>query len=77
VDLADVADLAERMTVRQRMTRLLRSGSLTMAAIASELDQPIDTIVKTVKRGEGKVFVRVPGPDGVYRIGLLQDVVHA
>ena len=44
---------------------------MTMADLASELDVPIDTIVKTTKRGEGKVFVRVPGPDGIYRVGLL------
>jgi hypothetical protein len=78
VDLADVADLAARMTVRQRMLRLLGSGSLTMAEIAGELDQPVDTIVKTVKRGEGKAFVRMAGPDGIYRIGLLdQGSAHA
>lgn len=69
-ELADVSDLATRLSVRQRMVGLLKSGSMTMAAIASELEVEVDTVVKTTKRGEGKVFVRVPGPDGVYRIGL-------
>ena len=53
------------------MAHLLRGGSLTMAAVAGELNVPVDTIVKTTKRHEGKVFIRVPGADGVYRIGLL------
>jgi len=68
-----VPDLAEKLPVWQRMAHLLRSGSLTMAAVASELGVPVDTIVKTTKRHENKVFVRVPGADGVYRIGLLDS----
>jgi AAA domain len=70
-DLADTPDLAERLPTWQRMAHLLRGGSLTMAQVAVELEVPVDTIVKTTKRHEGKVFVRVPGTDGVYRIGLL------
>lgn len=69
-EIANVADLAGNLTVRQRMIRLLRAGSLTMHEIASELEVPVDTIVKTASRGDGKVFVKLPGPDGVYRIGL-------
>ena len=65
-----MADLADKPTVRQRMVGLLRTGSLTMGEIASELEVPVDTIVKTAKRGDGKVLVKLPGPDGVYRIGL-------
>ena len=74
VDVADVAELAERMPLRQRMTSLLRGGAMTMAQIAAELDVPVDSIVKTSKRGEGKVFVRVAGSDGIYRIGLLERI---
>jgi hypothetical protein len=58
------------------MVHVLRGGSQTMAAIAAELDVPIDTIVKTTRRGEGKVFVRAVGPDGIYRVGLLAQGVQ-
>ena len=71
-EVADMIDLANRLPVRQRMFQLLGgAGALTMVEIASRLDVPLDTIVKTTKRHEGKVFVRLPGADGVYRIGLL------
>ncbi|MFN8629041.1 MAG: hypothetical protein U0838_01590 [Chloroflexota bacterium] len=66
------ADVAAQLSVRQRMVSLLRTGAMTMVEIAGELDVPVDTIVKTSKRGDGKVFVRVPGADGVFRIGLLE-----
>jgi hypothetical protein len=72
-DLADTPDLAERLPVWQRMAHLLRAGSLTMVQVAGELDVPLNTIVQTTKRHEGRVFVRVPGADGVYRIGLLDS----
>jgi hypothetical protein len=45
---------------------------MSMVDIAAELDTEMNTVVQTVKRGEGKVFVRVPGPDGIYRIGLAE-----
>ncbi len=71
LNIADT-DLADRVPIQQRMHSLLaREGAMTMAAIASELDVPVDTIVKTAKRHEGKRFTRVPGSDGIFRIGLL------
>lgn len=77
IEVADIVDLANRMPVRQRMFQLLGSaGALTMAEIADRLDIEMNTIVQTVRRGEGKVFVRTPGPDGIYRIGLLATGVH-
>ena len=64
--------MASKVPVAQRMQSLLaREGALTMAAIAGALEVPVDTIVKTTKRHEGKRFVRLSGTDGVYRIGLL------
>lgn len=71
VDVADT-ELADRLPVAQRMASLLaREGALTMAAIAADLDVPVDTVVKTAKRHDGKRFTKVAGSDGVYRIGLL------
>ncbi len=69
-EIANVSDLAGRLSVRQRMIRLLRSGSRTMAEIAEELGVPPNTVVTTAKRGDGKVFAKLAGVDGVYRIGL-------
>lgn len=69
-DLDDVSDLASRMSVRQRMAAILRTRAMTMVEIAGELDVPVDTVKKTVRRGEGKVFSRFVGEDGIYRIGL-------
>jgi AAA domain-containing protein len=75
IELADT-DLADKLPVVQRMHALLaREGSMTMAHIAAKLDLPVDTVVKTSKRHDGKRFVRVPGSDGVYRIGLLSEAV--
>jgi hypothetical protein len=71
VDVADVADLAPRLSLSQRMAHLLRGGALTIAAIAEELDEKVDSVTKAAKRGDGKLFIRVPGKDGVYRIGLV------
>jgi len=73
VDVAET-DLADRLPIVQRMHALLaREGLLTMAAIAHELEVPVDTIVKTTKRHEGKRFTRVIGTDNLYRIGLLMQ----
>jgi AAA domain len=69
-ELDDVADLAARMSVRQRMIALLRGGAKTMVEIASELEVPVDTIKKTERRGRDRLFTRVVGADGIYRIGL-------
>ena len=65
------------MPLWQRMVAILRSGSLTMVEIASDLDVKLDSVSKAVRRGDGKVFTRVPGPDGIYRIGLLAREVAA
>ncbi len=71
-DPAQSPDLAERMPWRQRVAAALRGGSLTVAELAEELDAKPDVIKQTVTRGIGKHFVRTPGPDGVFRIGLLE-----
>ncbi len=60
------------MPWRQRVAAALRGGSLTVAELAEELDAKPDVIKQTVTRGIGKHFVRTPGPDGVFRIGLLE-----
>lgn len=70
-DVATMTDLASRLPIGQRINAVLKSGAMTVAEIASELDEKVDSVAKAVRRGESKVYVRTPGPDGVYRIGLL------
>jgi len=71
-NLATVDDLADRLPLRQRIEHLLKGGALTLATIAEELSAKVDTVNKTVTRDEGRRFVKVPGPDGIYRIGLAE-----
>lgn len=68
--VGDMPDLSSRLPVWQRMVDVLRTGAMTIAEIAAEIDAPVDTVKKTASRGDGKTFVRTPGPDGIYRIGL-------
>ena len=70
-NVSTMTDLAARLPIGQRMTELLKGGAMTAAEIASELDEKVDTIAKTARRYDGKVYVRTAGPDGIYRIGLL------
>ena len=60
VKVEDVADLAQNMTIADRMRALLRRGPRPIAEIAEALDAPKDTIKKTVNR-KTNMFVRVPG----------------
>jgi hypothetical protein len=65
------ADVAGQLPLSVRMATLLgRQGAMTAIAIAQELDAKVDSVMKTARRGDGKRYVRVPGADGVYRIGL-------
>jgi hypothetical protein len=67
VDLGEVPDLASKLPISQRMTRLLRSGALTPAAIANELEAQVETIKRTVRRHKQQFTVLDDS-----RIGLLE-----
>jgi DNA-directed RNA polymerase specialized sigma24 family protein len=69
--VADVQELAGNLSLPQRMSHLLKRGSMTYKEIAEELDAKVDTVEKAVKRNP-KRFLKLPGPDGLYRIGLLE-----
>jgi len=71
INVADVDDLAIKLSLSQRMTHLLRRGPLTLAAIASELDAKVDSVEKAVKRN-AKLFNRVPGPGDVQHVALVE-----
>lgn len=72
-DVADIPDIAAHVPAKYRIALELRSGARTIAELAGALGYPVDTIKKTLDRGEGKAFTRLPGPDGVYRWGLLSE----
>jgi hypothetical protein len=70
-NVADNDQLSVKLPLAHRMRHLLKNGALTIAQIADGLGAKVDTVEKAAKRNDGKLFTRVPGQDGVYRIGLL------
>lgn len=76
VDVATLDDLAPKLQLWQRVRSVVvRSGPLTVHAIAEHLDAKVDSVKKAVERGEGKTFTRVTGADGVFRWAAL-DRAH-
>lgn len=71
VDLTTIDGLADKLPMATRMSSLLKVGPHTVAQIADVLAAKPDTVEKTLKRGEGKMFTRLSGADGVYRWGVL------
>jgi hypothetical protein len=71
IERADVLapELQGAIPVHERMTRLLRNGSLTVAAISKELDKP-DTYVRQLVSRYKDRFIRLPDQ----RIGLVGHV---
>jgi hypothetical protein len=66
-DPTESPDLAEKMTVRQRMIRLLRWNPMTVEELADETDSDPDTIRRTVRRHKG-IFTLFDGG----KVALLQ-----
>jgi hypothetical protein len=60
VDVADVADLAGHLSVRQRMANLLRRGALTPETVAEEIGAEVETVKRTARRYP-KQFTVIPG----------------
>jgi len=75
VDVASTPDLAAKLPVWRRMAHLLGAGgAMTLVEIAGGLEEPVETVKKAAQRGDGKLFAKVIGADGIYRIGLaLRD----
>jgi hypothetical protein len=63
-------DVAGQLPIAARMASVLRTGSMTIVELAQELEERPDTVSRIAKRYDGKRFVKVPGADGIYRIGL-------
>ncbi|MBZ5586321.1 MAG: AAA family ATPase [Acidobacteriia bacterium] len=66
-DVGSTPDLADKLTVRQRMAYLLRGGSKTMKELAQEIDAKPDTIERTAYRNK-ELFIVLDGG----RVGLLE-----
>ena len=72
-DLATVEGLADKLPVTVRVAAALRRGPTTIARLADDLGAKADTIEKTLRRGEGRRFLRVVDhPDGITRWALLE-----
>jgi hypothetical protein len=65
-EVADNPDLASKLSVRQRMTSLLRKGAMAADAIAAEIDADVETVRRTVRRYKNQFTVIEGG-----RVGLL------
>ncbi len=72
VDLADVPDLAARLTLTQRLRTVLRAGTATRDALAEEFaDEKPETLKRTINRAIQKgLLVEFPGAGGEMRIGI-------
>jgi hypothetical protein len=66
----DSPDLAEKMTIRERMIHLLKSGAVMVDDLAESVDAKPDTIRKTVKR-HSRTFTLLEGG----QVALLQRVI--
>jgi hypothetical protein len=58
-DVADNADLAEKMSVKQRMAAILRHRALTAEEIAEAIEADIETVKRTARR-DNDLFIRLP-----------------
>ncbi len=66
-DPADTPDLAEKLTIRQRMIRLLSKGEMPLKDLADSLDSQQETVSRTVRRYKG-IFTVLDGG----KVALLQ-----
>ena len=67
--MSDTPELAAKMKIWQRMAALLSRGAMTMADIAGELDEKVDSIRKTVKRSPQFVLIK-GGSESQDKVGL-------
>ena len=70
-NLAEHDDFAGKLPLWQRCVGALKTGPLTLSELAEAVDAKLDSVIKTVKRSEGKTFTKLPGADGKPRIYLV------
>jgi hypothetical protein len=72
VDVADVDELTAVLPLWQRMKNALKDGPQTIASLAVDLNAPVDSIDKAVRR-KSALFTKVTNfPDHVTRIALVE-----
>lgn len=64
----ETPELADKMTIRQRMTTLLKYGAMSPEAIATEADSDLESVRRTVRRWKN-VFTVIEGG----KIGLAKQ----
>jgi len=70
-----VPELAGQVPLKSRIVHAVTTQAKSYAELAEELDVPVNSIVQTVRRWEGKAFTKLlKTPDGVHRIELLSEV---
>lgn len=70
-DVTTVSEVSAKLPLWQRMKgALTASGPMTYPDLATEVNAKLNTIIQTVNRSEGRLFVRMTGSDGVVRVGL-------
>jgi hypothetical protein len=71
-DVASIDELAESLPIWQRMRAAVRTGPMTLAQLAEELNyNNVETLRREAARRK-EIFTRVSGPDGVHRIALVE-----
>jgi len=70
-DVAASRELGERLPLRFRIHAALRGGARTYVEIAEEIGAEMEVVRTTIRRDDGKSIVRVVGPDGIIRWGLV------
>lgn len=70
-DIRAEADLDANRTLRERIRDQLRAGPMLVHEIADALDSSIDAVRMSLKRGDGKIFVRNTRADGIESWSLL------
>jgi hypothetical protein len=70
-NVADVAELAASLPLRERIRQAVRRGPQTLDALAKELDAKPDTLDRVVRRHKN-LFTKITGSDGIHRVALLE-----
>ena len=70
-DLASTTTSPPKLPFWQRCVGALKAGPLTLPELAEATGAKLDSVIKAVKRSEGKTFARLPGTDGKPRIHLV------
>ena len=72
-DVSEVDDFAASLPLWRRMVAILKGGPQSLAYLASELGHENAESLDRLVRRHKTLFTRVPGPDHVTRIALIEN----